>query len=1001
MASSQIKSTPKIPIPEDTELLKWKPRKLKDYITNHGMDASKLTGIDKTRLQFYAMDCATWTKDRLISLHPRFRAMFLEKIPTSIDTETRGIFMDSTDATQRAQTIDKLLTLLPQSDPVESIEAIDQDPNVNASERSVVLNQNASNNEHDPNDDMSSVSTHESMPSLMSDDDSDDEDEETDSDSDPDNDAPLQFDEQKSGVKSIEPPKPQRKKKSKQKDDFLSGLQGAFLTKGKKGKKKDKKKVKKAPKKKTQSKSTIKSVTDKKPSAIKPQKTETVKSNQNQPPPKKQSKSPPNNTETVKSAKKDVNKMENKAERTVDAKPKPKPKQKSGYYLRPNDIKTYKNANGSLFICSSERKLKADLTPYTIMKCFVKRGKKGALYSAVVIDLGKCEDREEVRKTLKRSFENVVSFDMNNNCHVMHVTKDNEKRLSLSEAFAEYEENGVRINDPAIKAKALKAAKQALAASQKKKKKKKKQQAKPITNKPVVLEKKVNVEQRLAKDQMNDIESKLAALSVTDHKKKKNSNKQKRKTEKVEKKEVNDAYSYITTELMNSCRLHPEDIESLMDDESKDEAIRGLYIRAPISGSQYRVLQMEQSKHHNNNHYFLSSYGSTKCNVKLSKISSDDFEQKEINAWIMRMCKDGVTVPSQAILSETAENLTTIREAVALKKKTATLVTDEPGVVAPGTTTAAFTQPLSPPHDVQSPGPGAPAATAPTSHLMSSNTFHHQGALNYKNLAQLNRQPTNQRNFLVSKYTSAIDLGANCFWAIPTAEGDSNYICFLLMKTHRNDDHLTEAKQIAMSVRSDVMVSEIREWTARAGSKSGHWKSKGWFIDCKDSKSAYQISQKLLEFLPKTYGYGKPANFCRQVLKEFGDAYVKPRQKPRKGIKNKPMGPVFNYKDGEPSLISMSECGKPVTFRPGEKDYDAQSEYSMASISNQTVSKYDNISHMIPPRQEVNAVPYRVNDKVQYLGKKYDVVWVNGESIRIENDTESELVKPHEIRHVS
>eukprot|EP01083_Nonionella_stella_P300228 1023761_1 len=535
----------------------------------------------------------------------------------------------------------------------------------------------------------------------------------------------------------------------------------------------------------------------------------------------------------------------------------------------------------------------------------------------------------------------------------------------------------------------------------KKKKKKKKQQAKPITNKPVVLEKKVNVEQRLAKDQMNDIESKLAALSVTDHKKKKNSNKQKRKTEKVEKKEVNDAYSYITTELMNSCRLHPEDIESLMDDESKDEAIRGLYIRAPISGSQYRVLQMEQSKHHNNNHYFLSSYGSTKCNVKLSKISSDDFEQKEINAWIMRMCKDGVTVPTQAILSETAENLTTIREAVALKKKTATLVTDEPGVVAPGTTTAAFTQPLSPPHDVQSPGPGAPAATAPTSHLMSSNTFHHQGALNYKNLAQLNRQPTNQRNFLVSKYTSAIDLGANCFWAIPTAEGDSNYICFLLMKTHRNDDHLTEAKQIAMSVRSDVMVSEIREWTARAGSKSGHWKSKGWFIDCKDSKSAYQISQKLLEFLPKTYGYGKPANFCRQVLKEFGDAYVKPRQKPRKGIKNKPMGPVFNYKDGEPSLISMSECGKPVTFRPGEKDYDAQSEYSMASISNQTVSKYDNISHMIPPRQEVNAVPYRVNDKVQYLGKKYDVVWVNGESIRIENDTESELVKPHEIRHVS
>eukprot|EP01084_Bolivina_argentea_P257683 434194_1 len=206
-----------------------------------------------------------------------------------------------------------------------------------------------------------------------------------------------------------------------------------------------------------------------------------------------------------------------------------------------------------------------------------------------------------------------------------------------------------------------------------------------------------------------------------------------------------------------------------------------------------------------------------------------------------------------------------------------------------------------------------------------------------------------QINKYLNLYVTAINFGSNCFWCIPEADRDSKYVGFVLLKNIQNDQNLIAAQQIAKNQRNDVQIAEIREWTLRNNAKKGYWKSKGWIIDCKRPFDAYNIYKVLSNFIPHTFGESTPANFCRIVLEEFGDAYMKVQllsmgQNARinNELKNKPFGPKYNYENSKPSIIAMNESPNEVI--PCEYDFGPINDDT--TITNETQAKYDDFSHM-------------------------------------------------------
>eukprot|EP00483_Globobulimina_turgida_P001301 UN01303 len=203
----------------------WNVKKLKEYISrNSSTNTSNIK--DKQRLRFIAIDCKDWTIDRIEKLDPKYRGFFIEKINSYIQkSEDIESFLTLTktfteiyinpkpnETEKRQQIVAELLQMLPPKQNINDIPQRNQNEieNNGLSERALVLPSDINNDsDHESDDDMSSVSTHSSMPSLMSDDESDesdDEEEETDSEEDDDALIGLETDAKSDAMKAIKPP---------------------------------------------------------------------------------------------------------------------------------------------------------------------------------------------------------------------------------------------------------------------------------------------------------------------------------------------------------------------------------------------------------------------------------------------------------------------------------------------------------------------------------------------------------------------------------------------------------------------------------------------------------------------------------------------------------------------------------------------------------------------------------------------------------------------------
>merc|ERR1719245_1023971 len=74
--------------------------------------------------------------------------------------------------------------------------------------------------------------------------------------------------------------------------------------------------------------------------------------------------------------------------------------------------------------------------------------------------------------------------------------------------------------------------------------------------------------------------------------------------------------------------------------------------------------------------------------------------------------------------------------------------------------------------------------------------------LNAQNLQMLNQDLGGQniKERFMEQYLNAINAGYNCFWCIPTAEGDTQYVAFLLIKESSKKPVLDEALLIAQQI---------------------------------------------------------------------------------------------------------------------------------------------------------------------------------------------------------
>eukprot|EP01084_Bolivina_argentea_P003281 6150_1 len=172
-------------------------------------------------------------------------------------------------------------------------------------------------------------------------------------------------------------------------------------------------------------------------------------------------------------------------------------------------------------------------------------------------------------------------------------------------------------------------------------------------------------------------------------------------------------------------------------------------------------------------------------------------------------------------------------------------------------------------------------------------------------------------------YNSAIDIGYDCFWCIPTDKSQKpKYVAFLLAKNSKNQTVLDEAKEKMMEEIDDLKIVSIREWTITVSGRDGklnRYKSRGFLIDCKDS--AYKIKELIQYFILDKFGVKKPGwlthctTICRFVLKEFADRFMKvgllPKHlKPKPGheVCHKPQGPKYLYSKlefTEPTIEGM------------------------------------------------------------------------------------------------
>ena len=179
--------------PTDAEIVKYGVKKLKEFIKkNDSMHAAiacnkeKSIGIDKDELRFMALDSkpSGWTKERLINLRPQCRKYLIAKIKSYAEhnhiealyneldcmkEEKIDLFINEEKSKQREEIIDDFLPILKEiSDQEKQNKAIN-----NASKTECNVEKHGDDDDEEKkqrqmlrnqHDEMSSVSTHPSMP---------------------------------------------------------------------------------------------------------------------------------------------------------------------------------------------------------------------------------------------------------------------------------------------------------------------------------------------------------------------------------------------------------------------------------------------------------------------------------------------------------------------------------------------------------------------------------------------------------------------------------------------------------------------------------------------------------------------------------------------------------------------------------------------------------------------------------------------------------------------
>eukprot|EP01084_Bolivina_argentea_P180126 311195_1 len=401
------------------------------------------------------------------------------------------------------------------------------------------------------------------------------------------------------------------------------------------------------------------------------------------------------------------------------------------------------------------------------------------------------------------------------------------------------------------------------------------------------------------------------------------------------------------------------------------------------------------------------SYGQKISTHRISKVSNNEFTEKELKDWKFKMKKDKKLYPQIDLLNERKSDLEIIRRSInqskniqisppktppiAKSSKSSSLSptsTIPPGFVPGSNGNISSPISASPPHlnnhNKMHLSKGFVGNTYTNSHMTYNGNnrsrnvppYYHQNGngnghyLNSQNLEQVNIMSDTDR--ILAGYTKAIENGYKCFWVIPTCKGDTEYVAFLLLKNQKMVQPLQAGLDIAREngakLGDEIEFTVIREWQIKSENdqnckdfKGDYFKYKGYLIDCKHKTAAYNILCQLQEFVQKKKT--SKSHIVRPVLREFGKKYMSiqllppsQRPKPVNNIKNKPQGPKFNYSAGEPTIDTMSQSSKTILI--GEFDHgtitsssshpdDIQSVSSAHTIySQRTETRYDDYQHM-------------------------------------------------------
>ena len=155
------------------------------------------------------------------------------------------------------------------------------------------------------------------------------------------------------------------------------------------------------------------------------------------------------------------------------------------------------------------------------------------------------------------------------------------------------------------------------------------------------------------------------------------------------------------------------------------------------------------------------------------------------------------------------------------------------------------------------------------------------------------------REQILKKYDDDISAGAVCFWCIPSAEGDSQYVAFLLEKQKKMAPYLEGAVSLARNLIGPQMREplDIHEWPLQRVSEHDQWvevKGKGLLFDCGSSSKAVQVNDELKRYLLKLQNDKMTevgvliCNFSRLVLHRFGARFFAVQSVPEKDLRTKP-----------------------------------------------------------------------------------------------------------------